>query len=165
MRSPSAILNQTAKEIYEKNGNNVFEELEQQKIAAQENAAKIAQMSIAEKNELATQQYIPTAQVAHAEQREDTAIQRQMQDLQNAGINPILMATNGWGGASSGAAVSYIDKESEKVNAAANKEMANSAKINAVMQGISSIINATANAAGTAMGFGYKKTSNFGFGR
>lgn len=63
------------------------------------------------------QVYTPTAEQQYAEMREDTAIQRQAADMQAAGINPILMATNGWGGASSAASVSRIATTAAEKNA------------------------------------------------
>lgn len=65
--------------------------------------------------------YTPPIEQQYAEMREDTAIQRQAKDMQAAGINPILMATNGWGGANSAASEARVATTAAEKNANTNQ--------------------------------------------
>lgn len=81
-------------------------------------AQEVLNKQIAQNSAKSTlENYTPPIEQQYAEMREDTAIQRQAQDMQAAGINPILMATNGWGGASSAASVSRIATTAAEKNA------------------------------------------------
>ena len=96
--------------------------------------------------------YEPTPEVAEAYRREDTAIQRQYQQLKEVGINPILMATNGWTGASSAASTAFVDTRSQRISANAQKSMANTAKVKAIFDGIATVLGAVTSTAKVAMG-------------
>lgn len=75
--------------------------------------------------------------LAHAEMREDNAIQRQVLDMKAAGINPVL-ASNFGGGASSAAAIKYVDSAATTTMASSAEKNANANLINAITNMITS---------------------------
>ena len=88
----------------------------------------------AKKNKQTSEENTITSALKHAEMREDTAIQRQVKDLEAAGLNPIL--ASGYTGSSSAAATKYVDSEATLSNAKANE-------LNAIANIIGTLFNLT----------------------